>query len=285
MTSSAGTRVGPARRNAAPRDLALAALSAGGVAFAVIVLFEWIPISGARLGGGDIATYGQVGRQLLDGTLYSGPALGSFLYAPPLAVVFAILSLLPAQAEHLLLGASEVLALRYIAGSWRGAGLLCWCPLVPVELATANINLLIAATIVAGVHGSGMGPALGALAKFSPAFALDRRGLRAFLLTLAVMGVLTLPWLWLWPAWITHMVGALGVVIGPQIPISLVLRLPVAAVLVATRRPWARALGAVIAIPGFYWLSLVVLVAPWAVYCEGWQQRRHPVRRSPWPSA
>ena len=63
----------------------------------------------------------------------------AFLYAPPWAVLAAVASFLPLDLLSAILLGGQVLALRYIAGSWRVAGLLGWLPFVPRELVTGNV--------------------------------------------------------------------------------------------------------------------------------------------------
>ena len=54
--------------------------------------------------------------------------------------------------------------------------------------------------------------------------------------------------------------------VGPQVPVPFVVRLAVALPLLVARRPWAVALAATLALPAFYWESLVVLVAPLCLF-------------------
>ena len=203
-----------------------------------------------------------------------------FFWAPPWAVFFAAVSWLPWQVVYLAIATGEVIALRVMFGSWRRVGYVMWLPLIPFELASGNINLLIAATIVVAQRGRTGPLALSTLAKLSPAFALPPRDARAFLIVLGAACAVTLPWLYLWPEWIAALQRALahgGV--GPQVGIPLAVRLVVAAPLIALQRPWSRALAAVIALPGFYWVSFVLLTAPLAVILDAVR----PVNRPPAP--
>jgi hypothetical protein len=207
----------------------------------------------------DAAAYWVAGLHLRAGeAVYQGD--GTFLafqYAPPFAVIAAVLSFLPLSLVSLLIVAGEVLALRYIAGSWVVAGLLAWLPFVPRELVTGNVNLIMAAVILAGVRG-GAGPALAlfALMKFSPALVV-RRQWRSFLVSGAVLLALTLPWLHLWPEWVAWLAttpdGA-GSWLSPWV------RVPVAVGLLALRKPWALAAAAGLLVPGFHPHSLVLLL-------------------------
>ena len=102
----------------------------------------------------------------------------AFLYAPPWAILWAPISLLPIDLVVAGLLILQVLALRYIVGSWLAVGLVAWIPFVPRELATGNVDFLMAAAILAGIRGSGWPVSLFALAKFSPALVLLGAGRR-----------------------------------------------------------------------------------------------------------
>jgi hypothetical protein len=261
----------PARSRTPPSAYLSIALSLGGYAFAIwlgtFVLAMGTPGFDLRtffLPAGDAVRAGTdpYAPRLLPGL---GPVDG-FFWAPPWAVFFGAVSWLPWQVVYLAIFAGEVAALRIMFGSWRRVGYVLWVPLMPFELASGNINLIIAATIVVAQRGRTGPLALSALAKISPAFALPPRDGRAFAIVFAAACAITLPWLYLWPEWIAALDRALshgGV--GPQIGIPFAVRLVAAIPLIALQRPWSRALGAVIAIPGFYYVSLVLLTAPLAV--------------------
>jgi hypothetical protein len=248
------------------------ALAAGGVAFTAIQL-----VVGNRIGifpvpGGDTYIWDRVGDLLRSGNLdvYAIQANrdNTFWYAPPWAVVWAAVSWLPPEVLYALLFVAKVGALRVIGGSWTAAGLACWFPLVAFDLASGNLNLVIAAAIVAAVYGR-PGPAVAmSLAKLSPALAIDLRQWRRVLALGLICLAITLPWLALWPAWFAHLVDGFGQPFGPQVAVPFVIRFPIALGLVAFRRRWSRALAAFIAIPALYYGSLVVLVAPVAVICR-----------------
>jgi hypothetical protein len=105
------------------------------------------------------------------------------------------------------------------------------------------------------------------LAKFGPLLAIDPRTWRRALPMAALAVAITLPWAHLWAQWISQLVQNIGASLGPQFPIGLWIRIPIAlALLLAVRTRWARALAATIAIPAFYWASLVILLAPLFVY-------------------
>lgn len=256
----------PARR----RRLLLAALSFGGVAFVLIQLIIGTQSGLFPIPGRDELIWDRVGDGVWTGaSIYEiQPAIpDSFAYGPPWAVFFATLSWLPIVAQHFVFLALRIASLRVIAGSWVGAGIACWFPLVAFELGGGNFNLLMAASIVAATSRRPAFATAMAFAKFSPALAIDVRDWRrAGLIAAAMVGV-TLPWLHLWPEWISHLIQYLGLSFGPQIPVPFPLRLLAAGLLlVISRNAVVRAIAATVAIPAFYWGSFVVFIAPVAVF-------------------
>ena len=245
------------------------ALSLGGVAFVVVQLIVGSQAGLFPIPGGDELIWDRVGDAVWTGApiYYRAPnPTDSFWYAPPLAVVFGTISWLPVVLQHWLFTLLKIGAMRVIAGSWLGAGIACWFPLVAFEFGGGNFNLLIAASIVAAVRGAPQLAVLGALAKFGPALAIHPRDWRKVVPIAAAALVITLPWLHLWPEWISHVVANIGSPLGPQIPIPFWARLvAAAALLLLARSGWSRALAATLAIPAFYWGSLVILLAPLAI--------------------
>ena len=208
----------------------------------------------------DTATNYLAGMHLRSGEPVYTSLLGTFLsfvYAPPWAVLWALLSLLPFELVAICEFAAQVLALRYVAGSWRVAGLLCWLPFVPRALVTGNVDLLIAAALYAavlGIRGSGYAGALFTFAKFSPILAVRRW--REFIVASLVLVAITLPWAFLWPSWANLIVASIGV---PTDSLPFLPRIPFVLLLLALRRPWARAAAAALATPAFYFHSAVLL--------------------------
>jgi hypothetical protein len=252
------------------------AAAAGGVAFLAIQLVVGYQIGQFQLPGGEVLLWSATGDALLAGTgVYSGaPGTESFYYAPPWAVFFAAFSWLGPVALQVVIWVIDVACLRYLAGSWLRVGYLCWMPLMAFEIASGQTNLTLALGIVAAIRGSSALAVPGALAKLSPILAV--RDPRPFLLALAIAVAITLPWLGLWPDWISKLTGSATLQIGNTIPVPLPIRLVAAAALLAVRRPTATALAATIAIPAFHWASLVVLVAPLVV----WAESRWPAART-----
>ena len=267
------------------RPLASIGISAGGYAFFVVLTIIGVKIGQLGIPGGDIViTFDPAGDALRAGfDPYDVPPFDrSLFFAPPWAVIYAALSWLSPSALHVLTIAAGVGALRYMARSWLRVGYMLWLPVIPFELASGNVNLIIAGTIVAAFRNRAEWLALGAYAKFSPVLALRPSMARRFLIGAAIGVAITLPWPWLWFAWISHDIAAiaeLGRAHGPQIPIPSIARFAAAGVLVAMRRPWASAAAAAIAVPFFYWVSTVLLLAPIAVYLDG--RRSTPTASDP----
>ena len=273
---------GPVTRplTVAPRlaRLVLVALSMGGVAFTLLILaVGW---QAGYFGGPNdyTVTFDHVGDVLrAGGNPYVGlAAVHTLYYAPPWAVAFALVAWLPVPVASALLLAAELAALRYIAGSWLAVGLVGWCPLLAYELPLGNINLIVGACIFAAVRGQGWAGIVGGLAKLSPVLAI--RHPRSAAIALGVALLVTLPWLWLWPEWIRVLGSALlaGGTGGPQVPVPLAVRVVLAIGLLALRRPWATALACVIAIPGFYYQTLLLLVVPLVVWIREDEKRPRP---------
>jgi hypothetical protein len=266
------------------------AFAVGGVAFVAIQLIVGKHIGIFPIPGGDTYLWDRVGDQIRSGAggeIYAVMANrdATFWYAPPWAVIWAATSWVPIEGLYGLLFVAKVLALRIIGGSWIGAGIACWFPLVAFDLASGNLNLVIAASIVAAVRGR---PGLGVLmafAKLSPALAIDPHQWRTVGLVGLAALALTIPWLALWPAWLNHLAEGYGQPFGPQVSIPFLVRFPIALILVATQRPWARALAAFIAIPALYYASLVVAIAPAAVFARELATRRVADRDHLEPSA
>lgn len=229
----------------------------------------------------DTACFWQGGRHLLEGRPVYGEIDGAlpFRYAPPWAVVWAVLSLLPLDVLVAGLLILQVLALRYVAGSWRNAGLLCWLPIVPGALATGNVDFLIAATILGALRGvsrSGWAVTWFAMAKLSPAAVLvmaSRHQWRDAIVAGIVLCALTIPFLHLWPEWIAYLQSPPGNIWLPLLP-----RIPVGLALLAYRKPWSVAAGAAVLTPAFYAHSLVLLIPAlrlgWPSVMVNWRRLR-----------
>lgn len=288
-------------RRLAARELALWAGAITGYLFGA---FAFVTIEASVGGqwfrtGPDLDAYLRAGHDLLNGAHVYVGQIGeatNFPYAPPWAVIAAGLALLPPLLVQAVIIGLDLVAMRYVAGSWRGAGLILLWPLTAFELSAGNIDLLIAAAIVlawagrappdASDAGTGatarlmeqlrrVGPlVLVALAKLAPALALPPARWRGAVVALAVCVVVTLPVLHLWPDWFAYLARqpasiAISLPVGPWY-----LRLPVALVLavlgsVVLRRPWLSALAVVVAMPSLYLSTTVILIAPIRLWLDG----------------
>lgn len=85
-------------------------------------------LAGAHLRGGEPVYSGTVGEFLV------------FVYSPPIAVLAVPWSLLPVEVLSIVLLAAQILAFRWVAGSWKVVGLLCWLPVVPASLSPATLT-------------------------------------------------------------------------------------------------------------------------------------------------
>jgi hypothetical protein len=245
------------------RELVIRALAIAGALVCAGQVVEWSLMGAWPFH--DTANCWLAGVHLREGApVYSG-VVGTFLsmvYAPPVVVLYGPLSLLPLEVLAGVQFLAQLLALRYVTGSWRNAGLVAWLPIVPRELVTGNVDLLMAAAVYAAVRGvrlSSAAVAVFTVAKFSPVLALagSRCGWRAFALTTVAIVAITLPWAYLWPQWVTIMAASTT---APLDAVPLLPRLPVVVALLAMRRPWSIAAAAALATPAFYFHSAVLLL-------------------------
>lgn len=248
------------------------AAAIGGYIVAIMLLIEGFAGGQWPFPGGDVVDfYAPAGDALRAGAHVYLPG---FLYGPPWAVAFGGVSWLGPAAIQVIVLALDAVALWTIAGgNLRRLGYILWFPLIPFEIAAGQLNLLIAAAIVAAQRGTTWPLAAMSLAKVWPAVALRPRDWRPFVVALGVMSLVTLPWLPLWPQWVATLIETSGHPLGPVVPVPFVARAAAAVVLLLLRRPWTRALAAAIVSPGLYWGQLVVLVAPFSL----WLARRDAV--------
>lgn len=279
------------------REILLWAGSIAGYAFAIVA---WLTVE-AGGGGGllrmgpDLAAYLRAGSDLLGGAPVYVGQIGertNFPYAPPWAVVAAGLTFLPPLLVQAALIVLDLLAIRYVAGSWRGVGWVLLWPLTVFVISAGNIDLLIGASIVLAWSrpvspGQAAPLTLMAFAKLAPALALPPARWREVALTALLCLAVTLPVLGLWPEWLAYLVRQ-----PASIAISLPLppwywRLPVALALAALgsfilRRPWVSALAVVVAMPSLYLSTSVILIAPLRLWLD---ERRRMGRGLPERSA
>ena len=246
--------------------LGAAALEGAGVTiFAVLALFP-----NGLTAGVDLSAYIRAGIAIREGgpVYTTGIATtGAFLYSPTWAVLFAPLSVLPGAMLQAGIMALDVLALRYVLGSWLAVGWMGLYPLTWFGLASGNIDLLIAGAIVAAWKHSSVPLAVVTFAKVSPALALDSRRAREFGVAVLILVAITLPWSGLWLEY-ARFLQAQPLFAGTIVPIAWYVRLPLALLLLLPRRPWTSALGAVVAIPHWYWYTTLIFIAPFRLWLD-----------------
>jgi hypothetical protein len=257
----------------------LQGLAIAGAAITVVAVAMLYP--NGLIAGVDLAAYMRAGDAIRDGgdVYTTGVAQTlAFLYPPVWAVLFATISWLPGWLLQAGIMALDVLALRYATGSWLAVGLLGWFPLTWFGLASGNIDILIAAAIVMAWRHSAVPLAVVALAKVSPALALDLRRWREFVVAGVVLVAITLPWFGLWFEY-AEFIAAQPAVAGTMVAIPWYVRLPFALVLLLPRRPWTSALAAVVAVPNLYWYTSLWLIAPIRLFVDEWRERREASRQ------
>lgn len=201
----------------------------------------------------------------------------AFTYPPPAAVFFSILGKLPFEVFQgiwtLLIG----LALLWLTGPWALAFLVI--PVVASDLYLGNIHVLLGAAIVASLRW----PAAWAIPLLTKPtcgvgllWFIARGEWRRLAVALVATGVLVLASAViapdLWPKWIAYL---LQTGVSPDVgsaywvPLPLLVRLPVAALLVVwgarTNRPWTLPVGSMLALPVLWLVGLAMLTAAFAL--------------------
>lgn len=198
----------------------------------------------------------------------------AFLYSPAVAQAIAPLTALPWSVFLALLTAMNLTALYWLLGPWAFPMLLV--PTVSIELLMANINLLLAAAIVAGFRYPWTW-SLVLLTKITPGVGLlwflVRREWRSLAIAIgataaiAAVSFVVAPTLWF--EWFGFLIGNVGrpVIgdIGP-VDIPLLIRLPIAAALVIvgalTNRPQTVPIAAAIGQPVIWGYAIAVGALP-----------------------
>ncbi len=207
--------------------------------------------------------------------------IGAYLYSPAFAQFLAPITWLPWQAFVALWTAVNIAALCYLGRGWALL-LLLFLP-VPFEIISGNVHLLIALVVVLGFRA----PALWAfvvLTKVTPGIGLVwfavRREWRSLGIALAATAAIVAVSFVLapgeWPAWIRSLAAnAEGprATLGWYLPVALLVRLPLAAILVAwggiTDRRWILPIAVTLALPVVWLNSLAILVALVPMLREG----------------
>jgi hypothetical protein len=237
-------------------------LALSGYVVAVLLLGVW----GAGRYPGDGLIWDRVGDEMRAGIDPYYASDRGFYYAPPIAVLLALVTWLPIWFQAAILLAANIGAIRYMAGSWRGLGWWLLFPIVDMELVGGQVNFLMGAAMLAAVRGVPWAAIVMAAAKVAPILAVDRRQWREVLIGGSLVCLVSLPALGLWPAWIHQLTSHFGVNIGgpDELQFPLIPRVAIALALVALDRPWSRMVAAIIALPTLYWPTLLLFLAvPW----------------------
>jgi hypothetical protein len=237
-----------------------------GLLFAAYLFVVLAPRTGTV--GADAVAYWRVGQ----GQPYAlGEGItGAFTYPPPAARLFAFASQVSWPAFWWLWMGLLISTLVWLGG--RRALVLLAFPPIALELYFGNVNLLIAAAIALGFRY----PATWAfvlLTKVTPGVGLVwfavRREWRSLVIALGISAAIVAasvaidgPW---WRDWIATIVRTAGSGLGGFIPIPLLVRLPLAVILIAwgglTDRRWTVPVGATLALPVIWVGGLAILAA------------------------
>jgi hypothetical protein len=201
-------------------------------------------------------------------------AYGDFRYAPPVALIAAPLRFIPFEVVALCWLGLQLAALWYIARGWALA--LVVFPPVWLDIVYGNINIFLAAMVVAGIRY----PAawvFGLLTKVTPGVGLvwfvARREWKsvaiAVAVLLAIVGTsLVLQGPQVWQAWF-EVLDASRQMATPfdALPVPLVPRVIAAALLISwgalRSRSWVLPIGVVLAMPVLWVISFAPLIALW----------------------
>jgi len=256
------------------------------------------PLSGELVTGQDARSY--YGLNLAD--LYTGRTewntIGAYPYSPTFAALVYPLNLMPwplfvAAWTAMLIGAVWLLTGRdlFLVGLAVGS----------MEIAGGNVALLLAVAIVGGFRWPWTW-AFVLLTKISPGIGLLWFALRgewrqlsiALGATAAVVGASVLLMPASWYAWIDVLVANTGKTgTWASIPVPLLVRAPIAAVLIVWGAPrdqrWVVPVAAMLALPALWYgsLSMLLAVIPLTTADErrrGWETVVSTVRRRPLPA-
>jgi glycosyl transferase family 87 len=215
---------------------------------------------------------------------------GTYLYSPAIAQLIAPLTALPWLVFLAILTTANLAALWYLLGPWAFPALLV--PVVSIELLMANINLIIAAAIVAGFRRPWTW-SLVLLTKVTPGIGLlwfaVRREWRSLAIALAATGCVVAisaviaPHLWAeWFGWLFKYAGrpplteAEGGWYTQPFAVPRAVRFAIAAAIVVfgalTNRPQNVPIAAVIGQPDVWGFTIALGAVP-LIDWSGWRAR------------
>jgi hypothetical protein len=212
-----------------------------------------------------------------DGDLYGDATgrIGAYLYSPAFAQSLLPLTWLPFQVFAALWTALNLAIVRWLAGPRLALPLLVLFLPIGFEVVSGNVHLLYAAAVVLGFRYPAAW-ALPLLTKVTPGIGLvwfaARREWRSLAIAGGATGVIVAASYLLspadWAAWLDILRrDAAGemVTTGWYLPVSVWVRLPIAAALIAwggvTDRRWTVPVGVVLALPVLWLNGLATLVA------------------------
>jgi len=237
---------------------------------ATIFILVVIPYAG-RSFGYDAYSYWSIDLDDVYGrTVASNFTLGAFRYAPPIALLFAPLGLLPWWLFLLLWEAVMVATVAWLGGRWTL--ILLALPPVALELYHGNVHLLMAAAIALGFRYPWTWSFV-ILTKVTPGIGLlwfaVRREWRSLVIALGFTAAISLATYvyapQLWREWIDSIISNLNEPQFYSVPPPAPIRLPIAALVVIwgalTDRPWTVAVAATLGLPIIWPHGLVLLLA------------------------
>lgn len=203
-------------------------------------------------------------------------SVGSFFYAPPLALVMAPLGGVPWGVAIIAWLGIQLAALWFIGRGWALA--LVVFPPVWLDIVYGNVNVLLAAMIVAGFRSPATW-SFALLTKVTPGvgviwFAVRSEWRALAHLTAAIAAIaatsIVVQGVDSWSEWIAILAGADAAAIPPDaLAIPILPRLAVAAAIVAwgarTNRRWLVPIGVTLAMPLLWPIAFAPLVACWAL--------------------
>ena len=209
------------------------------------------------------------------GELYDGQtagAMGAYLYSPAFAQLIRPLTILPWPIFVTIWTAFNLAIVWWLLGRWSLPAML-FLP-IPFEIVSGNVHLMYAAAIVLGFRAS-FTWALPILTKVTPGIGLAwfavRREWRQLGLALGVTALIVAvsfaldPSLWRQWFDIIAASSSTPTTLGWYLPVSLIVRLPIAIVVAAvagvTGRAWLLPVAVTLALPVLWLNSLAILAA------------------------
>jgi hypothetical protein len=210
-----------------------------------------------------------------DGILYDGQtagAMGAYLYSPAFAQLLRPLTILPWAWFVTIWTGLNLAVVWWLLGRWSLPAML-FIP-IPFEIVSGNVHLLYAAAIVLGFRAS-VTWALPILTKVTPGLGLAwfafRREWRPLAIGLGVTGgIVAVSYLYNpadWQQWVAVIRSSSSTpeTVGWYLPVSMLVRLPIAIVIAGvaalTGRAWLLPVAVTLALPVLWLNSLAILVA------------------------